>query len=588
MDPDFSVTNPENIDWDATDEDTANALKALKPKSKYGFFSNKIRGTISEEKMCSMFCGGQKCKYESDTFWKEDEMAITGLFSHWVTENILAMARPNSTNMQKHDLLEKFNDAGIKSIINLQKPGEHASCGYGLHSLGFSYDPQEFMDKGIFFYNFGWKDYGVASMSTILDMVKVMQFAVSQGKVSIHCHAGLGRTGVLIACFLVFNNRIEADEAIQFVRLKRPNAIQTSGQIKCIQEFADYLVPRRIIYATLGSEATEFTLAKYLVRQKQMLHGYEARKLKHIPKPIYVLCERLLELANKRKRHLEEACTKTHHIENLDVIKETASEAFVNERDTKLQANNSDNSLDASLECSSSQSDENRSGSLSPTSGAESLSNEPQEEGSVTKVVDAMTVAEHQQTDVTSSEEYQHQLNTVDTGWENVYKESNPYVLGHMLWSWIDHLKEPILRIQDLKLMLQYVEEPLKGLTTLEKGPKHTLEYLAKVVTRLRPLNEEQERNLLQHLISGLTHQPVIMETDISDLHHQTLRRSLSTVSSFSSFASLNEIGESSVPKIVQYFWNLLDAVQTESESTGENDQRRSDLENMGKTKFDI
>jgi len=48
----------------------------------------------------------------------------------------------------------------------------------------------------VFFYNFGWKDYGVTSMDTILDMVKVMSFALEEGKVAVHCHAGLGRTGV--------------------------------------------------------------------------------------------------------------------------------------------------------------------------------------------------------------------------------------------------------------------------------------------------------------------------------------------------------------------------------------------------------
>lgn len=47
----------------------------------------------------------------------------------------------------------------------------------------------------VYFYNFGWKDYGVASLTTILDMVKVMSFAVQEGKMAIHCHAGLGRTG---------------------------------------------------------------------------------------------------------------------------------------------------------------------------------------------------------------------------------------------------------------------------------------------------------------------------------------------------------------------------------------------------------
>ena len=32
-------------------------------------------------------------------------------------------------------------------------------------------------------------------MDTILDMVKVMSFALEEGKVAVHCHAGLGRTG---------------------------------------------------------------------------------------------------------------------------------------------------------------------------------------------------------------------------------------------------------------------------------------------------------------------------------------------------------------------------------------------------------
>lgn len=47
----------------------------------------------------------------------------------------------------------------------------------------------------VYFYNYGWRDYGVANLTTILDMVKVMAFAVQEGKVAVHCHAGLGRTG---------------------------------------------------------------------------------------------------------------------------------------------------------------------------------------------------------------------------------------------------------------------------------------------------------------------------------------------------------------------------------------------------------
>lgn len=36
----------------------------------------------------------------------------------------------------------------------------------------------------------------MASLTTILDMVKVMSFAVQEGKMAVHCHAGLGRTGL--------------------------------------------------------------------------------------------------------------------------------------------------------------------------------------------------------------------------------------------------------------------------------------------------------------------------------------------------------------------------------------------------------
>ena len=40
-----------------------------------------------------------------------------------------------------------FSREGIKSIINLQTPGEHAGCGPSREPSGFSYDPQDFMDN---------------------------------------------------------------------------------------------------------------------------------------------------------------------------------------------------------------------------------------------------------------------------------------------------------------------------------------------------------------------------------------------------------------------------------------------------------
>ena len=46
------------------------------------------------------------------------------------------------------------------------------------------------------------QDYGIAPMSTLLDIVKVMQFGVSMGKVAVHCHAGLGRLCLYVCVFV--------------------------------------------------------------------------------------------------------------------------------------------------------------------------------------------------------------------------------------------------------------------------------------------------------------------------------------------------------------------------------------------------
>ncbi|XP_042098920.1 protein tyrosine phosphatase domain-containing protein 1 isoform X7 [Ovis aries] len=250
------------------------------------------------------------------------------------------MARPSTEVLEKFCIIEQFRSHGIKSIINLQRPGEHASCGNPLEQeSGFTYLPEAFMEAGIYFYNFGWKDYGVASLTTILDMVKVMTFALQEGKVAIHCHAGLGRTGVLIACYLVFATRMTADQAIIFVRAKRPNSIQTRGQLLCVREFTQFLIPLRNIFSCCDPKAHAVTLAQYLIRQRHLLHGYEARLLKHIPKIIHLVCKLLLDLAENRPVVTEEVAD----IPGLSAeIEKTVSEMITRQLDKELLRHDSD------------------------------------------------------------------------------------------------------------------------------------------------------------------------------------------------------------------------------------------------------
>jgi len=51
--------------------------------AKYGVLSESIRSAMAEATMCSMFCGGKNCKYESATKWSKEQQAIDGLYSNW-------------------------------------------------------------------------------------------------------------------------------------------------------------------------------------------------------------------------------------------------------------------------------------------------------------------------------------------------------------------------------------------------------------------------------------------------------------------------------------------------------------------------
>ena len=95
-----------------------------------------------------------------------------------------------------------------------------------------------------------FQDYGEAStMGGLLDMVKVLSFALSEGKVAVHCHAGLGRTGVLVSAYLVYFLRVRSADAIRYVRMKRPGAVQTRRQIECVKEFESYFLPQCLVFS---------------------------------------------------------------------------------------------------------------------------------------------------------------------------------------------------------------------------------------------------------------------------------------------------------------------------------------------------
>eukprot|EP00939_MAST-03C_sp_MAST-3C-sp1_P002800 g2800.t1 len=246
------------------------------------------------------FCRGKYCNRCGLTAFlnQTPRGPIDGLHSNWVTGDVLACQRPSSRIIKEFDLINQFRKNRITAIVNLEEPFEHPFCGDGINKSGFSYFPEEFMDSGIYYYNFPWEDMCTPSIDQMLSIVKVMSMSVQRdNKVAVHCHAGFGRTGMVIACFLLYFRKMTPAEAIRAVRTQRGKCIEKKSQLEYVYDFARYIKDLQIVFA-IRTDKTPFEIGNYLKKsQYEYLHGAESRALRHLPKIVVVLCSLLNEMA---------------------------------------------------------------------------------------------------------------------------------------------------------------------------------------------------------------------------------------------------------------------------------------------------
>ena len=85
-------------------------------------------------------------------------------------------------------------------------------------------------------------DMGVPEFDDLIHTVDFIHMRITNNEpVLVHCLAGLGRTGTILACYLVKYQNTSAEEAIQRVREERPGSIQSISQEEIIFQFAKSL-----------------------------------------------------------------------------------------------------------------------------------------------------------------------------------------------------------------------------------------------------------------------------------------------------------------------------------------------------------
>ena len=85
-------------------------------------------------------------------------------------------------------------------------------------------------------------DFTPPSLAQIQRMVLFIQEQIetSQRPVAVTCYAGLGRTGTVLACYLVHEGN-SPDNAVSKLRELRPGSIQTREQEDSVHRYAEWL-----------------------------------------------------------------------------------------------------------------------------------------------------------------------------------------------------------------------------------------------------------------------------------------------------------------------------------------------------------
>merc|ERR1719167_455308 len=136
---------------------------------------------------------------------------------------------------------------GLPRNFSWLEPGKLAGCGAPqsvehlkalvgeqvshLVSLSPDVPPPTFPVKGLIIHYIPVEEFKAPSLEQINEFIRIYSEAETrQEAVAVHCRGGNGRTGTMLAAFLVWKRGLEAMEAVHMVRTLRPRAVENRTQ----------------------------------------------------------------------------------------------------------------------------------------------------------------------------------------------------------------------------------------------------------------------------------------------------------------------------------------------------------------------
>ena len=164
------------------------------------------------------------------------------------------------------------------------------------------YNDVNFTNKGFRVYPMEFKDGSCPDDIHVIDFIKILENEVDLRKaaVAVHCRAGLGRTGTLIACYLMYKHGLKPKEAIGWIRLCRPGSV-----VGMQQQFLVDIQPR---LKKLMQETGE--------KEMKIKHEFcEGRPYAHVAKECTQKCDGPLYKPKKYQRQLDQVYEEINQVQ---------------------------------------------------------------------------------------------------------------------------------------------------------------------------------------------------------------------------------------------------------------------------------
>jgi atypical dual specificity phosphatase len=102
--------------------------------------------------------------------------------------------------------------------------------------------PEQWVNGSVDYLHVQVVDFGAPEIEDIARAIEFIELQNEKSRpVMVHCAAGKGRTGVILACYLVKNEGLTPQEAIERIRAMRPGSIQSESQEWAIAMYEKYL-----------------------------------------------------------------------------------------------------------------------------------------------------------------------------------------------------------------------------------------------------------------------------------------------------------------------------------------------------------